>query len=196
MKTTIKKEFTLDEPIAKVWEYLSDPTKIVSCVPGASITDVIDDKNYKGGVTTKFGPVKASYAGDIQILEMDNENYSMKLHGKGVDSKGKGSAEMNMHGDLQDNGGSTDVKFSMEVSVVGKLAQFGARLINDVSDQLLDQFVDSFKKKLATAGATDTADASSSDAVEAAPEDNSLNAFALMWAVIRGFFARLFGRKA
>jgi hypothetical protein len=194
MKTTIKKEFTLNEPIAKVWAYLSDPTKIVSCVPGASITEVLDEKNYKGGVTTKFGPVKASYAGDIEITEMDSENYAMKLHGVGVDSKGKGSAEMTMHGDLIDQSGSTDVKFSMEISVVGKLAQFGSRLINDVSDQLLDQFVDSFQKKLATADAAE-GDVAATTA-DAAPAENSLNAFALMWAVIKGFFARLFGSKA
>ena len=192
MKTTINKNFTVEEPIAKVWSYLSDPTKIVSCVPGASITETIDEKNYKGGVTTKFGPVKASYAGDIEILEMNDSDHVMKLYGKGLDSKGKGSAEMNMVGELIDNGGSTDVKFSMEVSIVGKLAQFGSRLINDVSDQLLDQFVASFKQKLAA----DTGDATATAAVEAESSDNSVNAFALMWAVIKGFFARLFGKKA
>lgn len=194
MKTTINKNFTVNEPIAKVWSYLSDPTKIVSCVPGASITETIDEKNYKGGVTTKFGPVKASYAGDIEILEMNEADHIMKLYGKGLDSKGKGSAEMNMTGEIVDKGGSTDVNFSMEISIVGKLAQFGARLINDVSDQLLDQFVASFKDKLAADTGDATAAATSETA--AAPADNSLNAFALIMAVIKGFFARLFGKKA
>ena len=69
MKTTIEKEFQLEQPIAKVWEYLSDPTKIVECVPGASITEKIDERNYKGQVTTSFGPVKASYNGEINISE-------------------------------------------------------------------------------------------------------------------------------
>lgn len=149
MKTTIEKEFVLEQPIAKVWEYLSDPTKIVDCVPGASITEKIDDRNYKGQVTTSFGPVKASYNGEINISELDQTNYNMTLVGKGVDSKGKGSADMTMKGSLIEKEGTTSVKFIMDISIVGMLAQFGARLIKDVSDQLLGQFVNNFKDMLA-----------------------------------------------
>lgn len=149
MKTTIEKEFVLEQPIAKVWEYLSDPTKIVDCVPGASITEKIDDRNYKGQVTTSFGPVKASYNGEINISELDQANYNMTLVGKGVDSKGKGSADMTMKGSLIEKEGTTSVKFIMDISIVGMLAQFGARLIKDVSDQLLGQFVNNFKDMLA-----------------------------------------------
>jgi len=149
MKTTIDKEFQLNEPIAKVWDYLSDPTKVVACVPGASITEKIDDQNYKGQVTSSFGPVKASYNGEINISELDQVSHRMTLIGKGVDSKGKGSADMTMVGTLSESGGETHVKFSMEISITGMLAQFGARLIKDVSDQLLNQFIDNFKSRLA-----------------------------------------------
>lgn len=148
MKTTIEKEFQLDQPIAKVWEYLSDPTKIVGCVPGASITEKIDDKNYKGLVTTSFGPVKASYNGVITIAELDAANHKMILNGKGVDSKGKGSADMTMNGTLVEKDGGTSVTFIMDVSIVGMLAQFGARLIKDVSDQLLGKFIANFSDQL------------------------------------------------
>jgi len=61
MTTLITKEFDIDQPIGTVWKSLADPEDIVTCVPGASITEKIDDKNYKGAVVTKFGPVKASY---------------------------------------------------------------------------------------------------------------------------------------
>ncbi len=148
MKTTIHKEFQLQEPILKVWEYLSDPTKVVACVPGASITEKIDDRNYKGLVTSSFGPVKVSYNGEINISELDQMNHRMILIGKGVDSKGKGSADMTMIGTLAEANGETQVNFSMEISITGMLAQFGARLIKDVSDQLLNQFVDNFKNRL------------------------------------------------
>jgi uncharacterized protein len=149
MKTTIEKEFDVQEPIAKVWEYLSDPTKIVECVPGATLTEKVDDKNYKGQVTSSFGPVKASYNGEIQITEMDAMAYKMALVGKGLDSKGKGSADMVMNGSLVEKDGATSVKFVMEISISGMLAQFGSRLIKDVSENLLNQFVDNFKAKLA-----------------------------------------------
>ncbi len=149
MRTTIEKEFELQEPISKVWVYLSDPTKIVACVPGASLTEKTDDQNFKGQVTTSFGPVKASYNGEITITEMDHTGHHMTLIAKGVDSKGKGTADMNMNGTLFELNGGTNVKFMMEISISGVLAQFGARLIKDVSDQMLNKFVDNFKDMLA-----------------------------------------------
>lgn len=176
MKTTIEKEFHLEQPIAKVWEYLSDPTKIVECVPGASITEKIDDRNYKGQVTTSFGPVKASYNGEITISELDKDNYKMILVGKGVDSKGKGSADMTMNGSLIEKDGGTAVKFIMDVSIVGMLAQFGARLIKDVSDQLLGKFVNNFKDKLA-----------------GKEVDNTMSGASMMGSVLKGTLGGIFG---
>ena len=148
MNTQIVKEFELDQSMDEVWKNLSDPAEIVVCVPGAAITDKLDDKNYKGEVVTKFGPIKAAYAGDIEIVELDEENKVMVLKGRGLDSKGKGSADMLMNGTLTEVDGKTHVKFTMDITIIGMLAQFGSRLINDVSDQLLDQFVVNFKDKL------------------------------------------------
>ena len=149
MKTTIHKEFSVNEPIDKVWDHLSDPAKVVTCVPGASLTEQIDDRNFKGEVTMKFGPVKAKYAGEITFDELDKENYKMVMNGKGLDSRGKGSADMIMNGLLTEKDGETHVDCTMEVSITGMLAQFGSRLINDVSNSVFDQFVQNFKDKLA-----------------------------------------------
>jgi len=147
MKTEIQKKFSVTQPIDLVWASLSDPTDVVTCVPGATITEKIDERNYKGAVLAKFGPIKASYAGDIEILELDEVNKKMVLSGKGLDSKGKGSADMKMVGNLSESNGVTKVEFNIDITIIGKLAQFGSRLINDVSDQLLDQFVSNFKAK-------------------------------------------------
>lgn len=151
MNTLIEKNFDIEQPIDLVWKSLADPADIVTCVPGAAITEKVDDRNYKGEVVTKFGPIKAKYAGDIEIIELDEANKKMVLKGRGLDSKGKGSADMIMNGTLTETDGTTHVKFSMDITIVGMLAQFGSRLINDVSDQLLNQFVANFKKKLAAA---------------------------------------------
>lgn len=149
MTTTINKKFELAEPIEKVWIYLADPTKIVTCVPGASLTEKIDDRNFKGQVAMKLGPVKVKFNGDVEIIELDKANWKMNLKGKGLDSKGKGSADMKMNGLLSPTDNGTAVDFTMTLSIVGKLAQFGSRLINDVTDQVLNQFVANFKAKLA-----------------------------------------------
>lgn len=149
MKTKIVKEFEIDQPIDKVWVSLADPTDVVTCVPGASITDKVDDMNYKGEVVTKFGPIKAKYNGIIEIVELNEDDKTMILQGKGLDSKGKGSADMLMNGKLTEVDGKTKVVFEMDITIIGMLAQFGSRLINDVSDQLIGQFVGNFRDKLA-----------------------------------------------
>jgi carbon monoxide dehydrogenase subunit G len=148
MKTNIKKVFEVDHPIDLVWNKLSNPEEIVNCVPGAEIIEKIDDRNYKGKVVTKFGPVKAKYHGHIEIIEMDYEAKKMILKGKGLDSKGKGSADMVMEGTLAEMDHKTVVNFGMEITITGMLAQFGARLINDVSDQMVNQFIENFRKLL------------------------------------------------
>ncbi len=173
MTTQIVKEFEIEQPIEAVWKNLADPVEIVVCVPGASITEKIDDKNFKGQVVTKFGPIKAAYAGDIEIVELDEANKKMVLKGRGLDSKGKGSADMLMNGTLTEGDGKTQVKFVMDITIIGMLAQFGSRLINDVSDQLLNQFVENFRAKL-----------SGSDV------DNTMNAGSMIGTVAKSIFGR------
>ena len=173
MKTTIEKNFHVPAPPDPVWENLSDPNKVVTCVPGASLTEQVDEDNYKGAVTLKFGPVKASYSGLITFVERDRENYKMVMSGKGTDSKGKGGADMLMNGKLSPAGEGTDVNCSMEVTVTGMLAQFGSRLINDVSDSVFDQFVGNFKAQL------------SGEEV-----DNSIKTGKMMGSVVKGLFKK------
>jgi carbon monoxide dehydrogenase subunit G len=173
MEATITKKFSLEAPIEQVWKSLSNPKEISGCVPGATITDQIDDKNYKGEVTLKFGPIKTKYDGEITIAEMDNDAHKMLLRGKGLDSKGKGNAEMTMNGSAVTIDGGTEIDFKMVVNIQGTLAQFGSRLINDVSAQLMDQFVDNFKKLLS-----------------GAEVDNSLKAGSVMGSVVKGLFKK------
>ncbi len=215
MNTLITKDFEIAQPIDIVWKSLANPEEIVGCVPGASITEKIDERNYKGQVVTKFGPIKASYAGDVEIVELDEANHKMVLKGRGLDSKGKGSADMIMNGVLTENGGKTQVNFSMDITIVGKLAQFGSRLINDVSDQLLNQFVKNFSNQLEAQAPEASVEAASEvsepspsvvenagDVVEAVkearketvskvtapPVDNSFDGTSLIGTVIKSIF--------
>ena len=149
MKATISKTFQVEQPVDKVWDYISNPTKIVTCMPGAAITEEVDDKNYKGEVTMKFGPIKTKFAGDIEILEVDNENRKLVLKGRGLDSKGKGSADMLLNGTVIETPTGAEASFEMEVSIIGKLAQFGSRLITDVTDSVMNDFIQNFRDKLA-----------------------------------------------
>ncbi len=121
MTTSITKTFEVDSTLEETWANLSNPEKVVVCVPGASLTEKVDEDNYKGEVELKFGPVKAKYAGLIQFLERDASAHKMVLKGTGTDSKGKGGADMKMEGNLAAKGRGTEVKILMELNVTGML---------------------------------------------------------------------------
>jgi carbon monoxide dehydrogenase subunit G len=148
MNTSITKSFLVAQPIDAVWTNLTDPEKVVVCVPGAKLTEKIDENNYKGEVDLKFGPVKASYGGLITFVERDKATRKMELKGAGTDNKGKGGADMVMKGTLTEKDGGTNVDVTMDISITGMLAQFGSRMIQDVSNQVFDQFVSNFKAQL------------------------------------------------
>ena len=171
MNTSISKTFTVAQPLEAVWANLTNPEKVVVCVPGASLTEKVDDNNYKGEVELKFGPVKASYGGLVTFIERDASTHKMSLKGTGTDAKGKGGAEMTMNGILLEKDGQTEVQVTMDVSITGMLAQFGSRLINDVSNHVFDQFINNFKAQLA-----------------GQEVDNSLRAGSMMGTMIKGMF--------
>jgi len=191
MKTNINKTFQVERPISEVWKFLSDPTKIVTCVPGAKLTEKIDDQNFKGTVTMKIGPVVTSFNGQIKLVRLDEATYTMEIHGKGVDTKGKGSADMVLTGNLVDNGDqTTEVTNNMELSITGKLAQFGSRMIVDVSDHVFKQFLSNFRNQLQAAS-----DSAIGNQAPVAEEAEPLNALSLFFAMLWSSILKLFGKE-
>lgn len=149
MKVSIDKNFEIAQPVSKVWEYLLDPYKVAECVPGVQLTEKISETEYKGDVGLKLGPVNASFNGVITYAKVDEVAREIHLVGKGVDKKGKGSVEMALEMKLQESGNVTMVNTTMNVTVIGAMAQFGSRLISDVSDHIFKQFVENFQTLLA-----------------------------------------------
>jgi len=209
MQVTIDESFQVDAPIDEVWAMLSDPSRVVTCVPGAKITETVDERTYKGTVSMKVGPVVTNFKGDIEIETSDDATHELVLVGNGVDAKGKGSATMKLVGTLRArDGGGTAVSTSMEVSVVGRLAQFGSRMMEDVSKRLFAQFVDCFKENVQPAAPPAEAtedEAEETPASEAPPKAEApppasepVKALPLFFQAIgdaiRRFFRRLFKR--
>lgn len=162
MAIKIEKTFRVDEPVEKVWAFLSDPKKVGVCVPGAQITEQVDERTYKGAIKVKVGPSVTDYKGEVQIVRLDAAAHEIEILGKGQDVRGKGSASMKMTGKLRAVDGGTEVVNISELNVVGILAQMGGRVITEVSNIMFEQFVSNFKKQLqspeaAGAGATPAA---------------------------------------
>ena len=192
MAVRIDKTFQIKEPVDKVWKFLSDPRKVVTCVPGAQLTEAIDERTFKGSISVKVGPSVPDYQGEVHIERLDEQANEIELVAKGQDRRGRGSASMKMTGKLRAlPEGVTEVVANSEVNVVGMLAQFGARLINDVSDMIFGEFLKNFERmlqeNLGRGEAVATAPASPKP-VNAVP----LAATALGGSIAR-FFRRIFG---
>jgi len=178
MAIQIEKTFQVEEPAEQVWALLSNPQRVALCVPGAKITEQVNETTYKGTISVKVGPSATDYKGEVQIVRLDAENHEIEILGKGQDVKGRGSASMKMTGRLRVlPTGGTEVTSSSEVNVVGILAQMGARVINEVSNVLFAQFIKNFQAQLRNPEAS-------------AQEAKPLSAASVAWAAAKGAFHR------
>jgi carbon monoxide dehydrogenase subunit G len=149
MAIKIEKTFQVQEPLEIVWAFISDPRKVASCLPGAQITETVDDHTFRGVIKVKVGPSVTDYKGQLHIERLDNETHELELVGKGQDVRGKGSASMKMTGKVRSlPDGNTEVASIAEVNVVGLLAQMGGRMIQEVSNQMFAQFAANFTARL------------------------------------------------
>jgi carbon monoxide dehydrogenase subunit G len=179
MAIPIEKTFQVKEPVEQVWSLLSDPKRVATCVPGAKITEQVDEKTYKGTISVKVGPSATDYKGELQIVRQDAETHELEMIGKGQDVKGRGSASMRMTSKARslENGG-TEVTSFAEINVVGILAQMGARMINEVSNIMFAQFIKNFQAQLEHPN-------------DAAPEEaKPISAASLAWAAAKGALHR------
>ncbi|HET7032836.1 MAG TPA: SRPBCC family protein [Casimicrobiaceae bacterium] len=223
MKVELAKTFPLPAAPDAAWTLLQDVEAVASCMPGAKITQRIDDTHYKGTVTVRVGPATLSFRGDIEVKEIDAATRTLRLVGSGSDTTGSsaGSMDLTARIDASEDGRST-LNGQSVVSLSGKAAAFGGRMVNTVADQILGQFAGNFAARLPDAAARSTSAAitsasttstsagaaapsaggstaaPASEAVTAAsapPPAAELNGLALLWAVIRDWLRGLFAGK-
>ena len=118
----IENEFTVAAPIDFLWSYLLDVEKIAPCMPGAELTEVVDDKNWKGKLNAKFGPVSMSFAGTVTIESRDDAAHRVVLSAKGMEQKGKGAANAKVTSWLEPgpSDGVTTVKMEADITLTGR----------------------------------------------------------------------------
>ena len=154
MGMQIEKSFVVKAPADAVWDFLTDPYKVAKCLPGAAITDKVDDRSYGGTITVKVGPVTANYRGKMRFERLDREAGEAEIVASGQETRGKGGADMKMKSRVVERApGETEVTVVSDVNVVGMLAQFGRGMIQDVSDQLFQKFTDAMRRELETPAA-------------------------------------------
>ena len=161
-------EFTVDVPIEEAWPVLTDLERIAPCMPGARL-DQVDGDEYHGTVKVKVGPVTAEYRGKATFVERDDAGHRAVLRAEGREARGQGNASATITAQLEPAGTATRVSVTTDLTITGRVAQFGRGVLADVSTKLLGQFVDSLEtmvlsgKSGAPAGAGTTAEAGGSE---------------------------------
>jgi carbon monoxide dehydrogenase subunit G len=180
-------EFTVPVPVDDAWRILTDVERIAPCLPGAQLQEIEGD-TYRGIVKVKVGPIQAQFKGQASFVEQDHVAHRVVLKGEGRDTTGKGNAAALITAELTSlTASSTSVKVLTDLSITGKVAQFGRGAMADISDKLLAQFVENLnvligEQQSAPAAAAPAPAATSTDEDEApqvrkidAPEAEALD---------------------
>jgi carbon monoxide dehydrogenase subunit G len=206
MEVKLDKQYPLDVDAARAWALLTDLKAVASCMPGAEITEQLSETSYKGGVKVKVGPAVAQFGGTVDVIEAVASERKMVLRGNGAD-KGGSSASMDLTAIIiadPTNPAHCVLNGQAAVIVNGKFAQFGGRMMVQVSDMLLAQFVENFRQTALTLPAAECSPAASgaSAPAQAAPAGaapvvaREINGLAIFWALVKSWFSGLVGKKA
>lgn len=177
----LSNQFEVDVPIADAWAILTDIERIAPCMPGAQLTEVEGDE-YRGTVKVKVGPITAQYSGAATFEERDEAGHRAVFRAEGRDTRGQGNASATITALLSpagDDGSATAVSIQTELTVTGKVAQFGRGVMADVSAKLLGQFVSCLHEKVlageaeGASGAPSSAAAASDEAPESTASEST-----------------------
>jgi uncharacterized protein len=216
MKVDLEKTFPLPGSAEVAWGLLQDVEAVASCMPGAKITEKVPDGRYKGTVTVKLGPATMAFRGEISVRDQDPATRSLRLLGRGTDSTGTSGASMDLAARIEDApGGSSQLVGRSEVTMSGKAAAFGGRMMNSVADQILKQFGENFGAQVAARAArpaatgtpatqaapaaettAQTADATAGDVCSLSPPEPELNGLSILWAAFKDWLRSVFQSRA
>lgn len=193
----IDNEFTVAAPIDRVWAYLLDVERVAPCMPGAELTEVVDDHTWKGKTSIKVGPVALSFAGTVVLQERDDAGHRVVLKAQGMEQRGKGAASAAVISQLAEVPDGTKVSMQAELTISGAVAQYGRGMIQDISQRLTAEFAACLQANIAAESTADGEDVAAEPppvAVAKPVKGFRLGLWAT-WRAIGRFFRRLFGRR-
>jgi len=166
MAEQLVNEFTVNRPIDEAWAVITDVERIAPCLPGAQLQEIEGDI-YRGVVKVKLGSIAPQFKGQAQFIEKDDAAHRAVLKAEGRDTGGRGNASAQITAQAESlSPTSTRVVVSTDLSITGKVAQFGRGIIGDVSKKLMAAFAGNLNTMLddesnvsgdATSGAGDAA---------------------------------------
>jgi uncharacterized protein len=177
----LEQSFDVEAPIERVWEMLIDVERVAPCLPGAEVSESSGDL-YEGTFTVKLGPTTASYAGKLEMAEVDHSAHRVTMRASGRDKRGQGSAKAAIESSMSESAGVTTVNVVTDFTLTGRLARFGrGGMIEDVSNRLMRDFA------TCLAGSIERPDEAPA---QAEPIRGVRLFFSVLWERIRRLFSR------
>ena len=195
----LENSFSVGAPPDRVFAYLLDVNKIVGCVPGAELSEVVDPNTFKGKVKVKVGPITVAYNGTAKIADRNDSERTATLEAEGRETTGPGSARAKAHMSVLPEGAGSVVKIVTDYSVAGRVAQFGRGVMEDVSRRIVNDMAACIKSNVeagepAAGGAGPGASGASAPAQTEPATAKPVNAFGLLfsvlWSRVRAVFSR------
>lgn len=201
MAIELKEVFQVAAPIDEVWQFLMDPERMILCLPGATVTEIVDDKQFIGSVKLKIGAITTKYAGTITYTTADKSEYLCVMLAEAKE-KGGGTVSGTITTRLAQVDGAVEATVESCIDMTGRVVQVGRGMIEGVAAQIIGKFVKNIKMTLelpvVEEGAVPGVAPQAPPTFHRAAEDESINVlavvFKVIWDGIVNFFKRLFGK--
>jgi carbon monoxide dehydrogenase subunit G len=186
--------FDVPAPPEAALDMLLNAEQVVPCMPGAELTEVVDDRHWKAKMTVKLGPVGMDLLNDVKLLEVDRGAGTVKMETTGRDTRGKGGANAQIEARLTAIEGGTRIQMDTDIRFSGQAAQLGRpSVVQDVSSKLVGQFAECLRSRLDAAPDAQS-EGAPGEPRPPPPRAKPISGLALFRIALKGWFARLFGR--
>ena len=194
---------TLEVPLPpeQAWAVLMDVERVAPCLPGAELTEIVDERTFKGKVSVRLGPVALTFQGEASFEEIDTEGRKATINARGSDAKGRGGAQAKVGFSLEPSETGSTVSIHTDMQLSGSVAQYGrgVGMIQDLAGRMIGQFAENLSKQIeADKVATESTEESPASpdpapTAAAAPAQVGGMAFAVLWNRFLQALRSLFG---
>ena len=153
----IENSFEVDATPEAAWALLMDVPRVIPCMPGATLTETVDDEHWKAKLAVKLGPISLNFDADVTREAADTDSRRAVLATNARESRGRGSAKATIESTLVEQNGGTRVDIVTDLTLTGPVAQYGRGMVQSVAGQLTAQFATCLQNKLAAPPAAGTA---------------------------------------
>lgn len=195
--------FRVELPVSQAWATLLDIQGIATCVPGAELLGVEDERSFHGQVKVKLGPVSVAFKGRVRLAEVDEVQRQVLAKASGTEQKGRGSAQADVSFRLSPDGSGTRVDVVTDLTLAGPVAQYGRAqgVIAQVAQVMVDQFAQNLSQRIIASrprqsGEIESPRGGTSATPPQAPVAPAISVFSLLGALLQRWLARLIGKQA